>query len=248
MKTFYIILGILLVVLGGFWLLGSREAGDDTQNITTELTEYFAERMTTLGVRGGMMPIEGFDAGLLIGAFPGLIKADFQDVETFEGHYEIQAGELVFVRDQEQPISSAERTVSNEGYGTLLQNLSTRLDMTVNSESDIDAIIDTINISEIIETKIDQGASAYSITIVPQEVLEDSRCPIDVECIQAGTVRVKAVVESDTGSAEYIFEPFSTLTIDAIDVTLVQVAPMPESGVTIDQDTYAFVFEVVDRT
>jgi hypothetical protein len=44
--------------------------------------------------------------------------------------------------------------------------------------------------SEVFNLKIGEKAGNTNIVIQPTEILEDSRCPLDVQCIQAGTVRV----------------------------------------------------------
>lgn len=250
MKIFYVILGVLLIVLGGLWAIGSFGGSSESGIIGDAQALYFEEQLTTLGVADGLIPIEGFDAGLLIGEFPGLTEDDFINVETFEGHYELQGGELVFVRDQAEPISSAERTVSSEGYATLLENLSNRFEVEVKPNSDVDAIIARINISQTVSVKLGEDVSVYGITITPQEITEDSRCPIDVECIQAGRLVVKARVESNgETSAEYLFELFSApLKTEMAEISLVRVEPNPESGTELSDTDYTFYFRVVDRT
>lgn len=105
------------------------------------LAAYFRHAMFDAATAGGMIPIEGFDAGLLMGAFPGLVPEDFNGVEAFEGVYSVKNNEIVFTRTHSQPISSAERTVSESGYSTLLQNVVTRLNREVRKDSDINALV-----------------------------------------------------------------------------------------------------------
>lgn len=146
MKNF--IIGVVII---GFIALLYMWFNDNPQRVvsTTEIdiADYFQKSMFDKAVlkSGGMMPIEGYDSGLLLGAFPGLVEADFEGVETFEGHYEMQGQQLVFERDVEEPISTAERTVSDEGYETLLDNLTERLNIDPQTEEDIDDLIDQIS-------------------------------------------------------------------------------------------------------
>lgn len=246
MKIFYIILGVLLVLLGGLWAIGNFSGGDGN---TDKQVEYFGEQLTTLGVADGFIPIEGFDAGLLMGDFPGLTKNDFINVETLEGHYELQSGELVFVRDQAEPISSAERTVSTEGYGILLENLSSRFEIEVKSNGDVDEIISKINISQTVSAKIGEEVSVYDAKITPIEIVEDSRCPIDAECIQAGKLVVRARVESNgETSAEYLLELYAaSLKTEVAEISLVRAEPNPESEKELGDADYELYFRVVDR-
>lgn len=108
--------------------------------------EYFQNALFKKGTEDGLIPIEGFDADLLLGKFPGLVAADFDGVLAFEGRYRVENGDVVFVRTQAQPISSAERTVSREGYSVLLQNIITRLGLPLRKDSDIDALINVVSL------------------------------------------------------------------------------------------------------
>src|SRR3989344_1477054 len=98
-----------------------------------------------------------------------------------------------------------------------------------------------------IETRIDQGASALGVKVVPLEVLQDSRCPVDVECVWEGTVQVRALLSSGLGEAEQVFELNQPITTEAEVITLVEVFPAPESGRAILPNDYRFMFEVAKR-
>lgn len=101
--------------------------------------------------------------------------------------------------------------------------------------------------AERIETHIDQGAAALDVKVVPTELLEDSRCPTDAQCIQAGTVRVRAILESGLGEARQVFELGIPITTEAEEVTLVAVDPQPMVGSEIPLSQYRFVFEIKKR-
>jgi len=98
-----------------------------------------------------------------------------------------------------------------------------------------------------IETRIDEGASALGVKVVPLEVLEDSRCPVDVECIWAGTVRLRTLLSSGLGEAEQVFELRMPITTEAETVTLVEVSPAPYAGRAILANDYRFTFEIAKR-
>ncbi|KKW19959.1 MAG: hypothetical protein UY63_C0004G0044 [Parcubacteria group bacterium GW2011_GWA2_51_10] len=104
----------------------------------------------------------------------------------------------------------------------------------------------------LIETRIDQGASTLGIKIVPVEVLEDSRCPSDVQCIQAGTVRVRALVSNGETEGEnfasYTFVPGESLQIGDRVVSLLAVYPEPHAGEQIEENNYRFIFEIKRTT
>lgn len=113
--------------------------------LENNVSSYFMDRMITLGVEDVGQPIEGFDNNLLTMAFPGLVPADFDGVETVEGYYEVNGDEVVFIRNRTQPITSAERMISEQGYETLLENVSTRLNLSVTNEAEVDELIEEID-------------------------------------------------------------------------------------------------------
>lgn len=248
MKKTYIIFGAVLIVVLGFLFFGMEEKNEEeVATPDSELAEYFGERIFNLGTADGLIPIEGFDANLLMGEFPALKPGDFEGVEAFEGHYEVRGGEIAFVRENAQPVSSAERTVSTEGYGTLLENLADRLGIKVEDGEDVEEILSIINTREIIKARIDQRVSVEGHGITVHEVLEDSRCPIDVECIQAGTVRVRTTLESGLGTSEQVFELFTEITTETGSITLTRIEPQQVSGDPIEPEEYVFYFEVEKR-
>lgn len=85
------------------------------------------------------------------------------------------------------------------------------------------------------------------VQITPQSLLEDSRCPSDVVCVWAGTVRVRAQVESEQGVLEQIFVLNETVETEGGKITLLRVEPNTESTTNIDAGQYVFYFEVRAR-
>ena len=98
-----------------------------------------------------------------------------------------------------------------------------------------------------IEARINQSASSLGVKITPVEVIEDSRCPIDVQCIQAGTVRLRANIESNNATSVEIFTLGTIVTTDTEQITLVTVSPNPTAGVNIPPSSYVFTFEIMKR-
>lgn len=101
--------------------------------------------------------------------------------------------------------------------------------------------------SILLKTGVDDGASGLGVSIIPLEILEDSRCPIDVVCIQAGTVRVRALVESSGRSGEGVFTLGIVETRQNETITLVAVEPAPRAGVAIPPQNYRLTFGVEKR-
>ena len=78
--------------------------------------------------------------------------------------------------------------------------------------------------------------------VTPLELLEDSRCPAGVECVWAGTVRVRAAVQ-DSDRREVVAlalgEPHR---LRYMAVFLAEVKPPPATSPEIPKCDYRFVF------
>lgn len=94
---------------------------------------------------------------------------------------------------------------------------------------------------------ISVGSSvASAIKLTPQKVVEDSRCPAGVYCIQAGTVKVQvglsgAKVGAST-STSTVFTLSQPQTFGSSTITLVKVDPLKTQTRIADAD-YVFIFE-----
>lgn len=78
---------------------------------------------------------------------------------------------------------------------------------------------------------------------VPMKVLsivEDSRCPSDVNCIQAGRARISL----DVASSTFILEIGKTITAENLNITLDEVVPYPTSKQKIMDTDYRFSFTI----
>lgn len=110
-----------------------------------------------------------------------------------------------------------------------------------------DVILQEINKGKYIKTSLEKEVELLGVKITPLEILEDSRCPTDVECIWAGTVRLRATLEGGLGTADQTFELHKTITTEAEEVTLVNVSPSPKSDTEISNEEYIFEFKVSKR-
>lgn len=85
------------------------------------------------------------------------------------------------------------------------------------------------------------------LSIRVSSILEDSRCPVNANCIQAGTVRLLVRIRSAMGVSTNEFTEGTRITTEAEEVTLVSVEPENIAGrITSDED-YRFVFKVQKR-
>ncbi|OGZ42072.1 MAG: hypothetical protein A3C80_01490 [Candidatus Ryanbacteria bacterium RIFCSPHIGHO2_02_FULL_45_43] len=166
-KSHKILIGIfgILIVVG--FVLGAvvfmRDIQKPQNKILPEIVDRFRNELIARGVERDGHPIERFDALLLMRAFPGLREADFDSVETYEGEYAYDKEELKFQRNVSGSVSTIEKTVSNEGYETLLENLSKRLGMSVSS---MEAAIDLIDAIDIPSDLAGHIASKRDLVVV----------------------------------------------------------------------------------
>jgi hypothetical protein len=98
-----------------------------------------------------------------------------------------------------------------------------------------------------VETRIGKEVSGLGVRITPLAVIEDSRCPVDVMCIQAGTVRVRARLVSGLGEATQEFKLGQSITTEAERITLTEVFPQRMAGTSVRDSEYVFQFEIAKR-
>lgn len=91
---------------------------------------------------------------------------------------------------------------------------------------------------------LNETGESHGWSVTPTEVIEDSRCPSDVQCIQAGTVRVRLTIGGDP-KEEYELTLIEPLVIDGVRrITLLKVDPAPVSKVETKKSDYRFTFLV----
>lgn len=95
--------------------------------------------------------------------------------------------------------------------------------------------------------RLNELAAFRDISIRPLSIEEDSRCPNDVQCIQAGTVRVRVAVVSSAGSSESILKLGQVFTTEGKAILLENVLPVKNSKVLTTAADYRFVFNVVQQ-
>lgn len=98
------------------------------------------------------------------------------------------------------------------------------------------------------ETKTGVGVKSVwekdGVRVTPLEILEDSRCPEDVMCVQAGTVRLKAQVGvgTETAKTTELSLGAAVALSDGRTLTLHNVLPPSYSTVFLQAEEYRFDF------
>ena len=104
---------------------------------------------------------------------------------------------------------------------------------------------------ETIKINKQKKFSQSKITIKFVSLIEDSRCPIGVNCIQAGNARIK--VEISNGTNKEIFEINTTMGVKGASfggyaINLIELTPIPRNNVKINQNSYKAKFSIVRLT
>lgn len=100
----------------------------------------------------------------------------------------------------------------------------------------------------IVKINEQKTVSKTKLTIKFLELVEDSRCPTDVQCIQAGSARIKIEVKNGKSAAK-TFEINTGLKPESIayagyTITLTDLNPKPASNIRIDRNGYTATFTV----
>lgn len=115
----------------------------------SDLSGFFSDELQRAGVERVGMPIEGFSAFIYLEAFPGFEESDFDGVQSLEGIYKLEGDKLEYVRTAGDLVTSAEETISEEGYVTLLENFSMRVGIEIESEEDIAALLEKLREGDV---------------------------------------------------------------------------------------------------
>ncbi|MET0366341.1 MAG: hypothetical protein ABW169_16980 [Sphingobium sp.] len=89
------------------------------------------------------------------------------------------------------------------------------------------------------------GETAYvgGPMVRPDRLIEDSRCPVDVQCVRAGDVRVAVTVSGGDWKKEIELSLGKPVQVADGRLTLLSVAPQKRSGQEIAPDSYRFTFD-----
>ncbi len=85
--------------------------------------------------------------------------------------------------------------------------------------------------------------TALNLSISPRKVVSDSRCPIDVTCIWAGTVEVHTTLATQVANGEHVLALNEPKIFGGYTITLVDVTPAKTQG-ALPESSYRFTFEI----
>lgn len=127
----------------------------------------------------------------------------------------------------------------------------TSSDVATSTATSADETIDVVTPgSKEVTLALQEKASYNDIAIQPASIIEESRCPKSLTCIQAGRVRISLNILSLEGEhiLSKVLEEGAFFYAGSTKVTLVKVTPFPVDSVKIADKDYRFEFllEVVE--
>lgn len=90
------------------------------------------------------------------------------------------------------------------------------------------------------EVRLNETARLGALQVTPIAIAEESRCPLGVQCIQAGTVRIEASVVSPGSNRRSVLALGIPERIDGGWVSLVRACPLPVHGSRVRPRDYRF--------
>ncbi|PIR89316.1 MAG: hypothetical protein COU07_00240 [Candidatus Harrisonbacteria bacterium CG10_big_fil_rev_8_21_14_0_10_40_38] len=196
MKKYILIFVAIVAVIGIFAYSNSSKS---------DQSAFFKDELIKSGLERFGQPIEGFNAFIYLEAFPGFEEVDFDGVETLEGKMTFKDGTLTFERTADNPITSAESMISDEGYTTLMKNFSERIGVNVETEADVATLLEKLH-----ESNGEPNANGDDNTgILPfksgamGKVLLGPTCPVekdppDPNCADKGYATTIQVIEKNS--------------------------------------------------
>ncbi len=97
-------------------------------------------------------------------------------------------------------------------------------------------------------TVLEKKILTNGVYITPLEVIEDSRCPTDINCMWVGTVRVTVKLEIGTSSQISELSFSNSVIFLGKKISLVSIFPNRISTTTIPLSSYRFEFKVTGTT
>ena len=96
----------------------------------------------------------------------------------------------------------------------------------------------------LVSARLGERASAGGLRLTPLRIQEDSRCPADATCVQAGTLRLEARLESESVTAHRLLTLDQPISFAGRRVELVAGCPYPLASRPVPPAERRFVFAV----
>jgi hypothetical protein len=94
--------------------------------------------------------------------------------------------------------------------------------------------------TRVATARLGQRTTVGTVAVTPLRVVEDSRCPTGVQCIQAGTVRLAAGLRERGAGREAVLELGRAYRLTGGWLTLCAVRPYPGKAASVARAAYRF--------
>ena len=102
-----------------------------------------------------------------------------------------------------------------------------------------------VQIKDETTASLNQKILNKGISITPLEVVSDSRCPVDVQCIWAGEVSLKVKLQKDTIIKEATLKIGTPFRFEGNTISLTKVSPEKNTKKPFNKEEYSFTFVVI---
>lgn len=169
--------------------------------------------------------------------WPDHIKVDTV-IKNETGAYDVMGRIILKTSTEDAGIIPVSLTVANVDGSFLI----TRYEENPRAEEDVAT-------SATVIAALNESVSAQGVSITPVSIEEDSRCPTDVTCIQAGQVRLKVQTVDGMGTSTTSITLGATdpITTEVVSIWLTEVLPVKVSTNLIEDAEYRFTFRIDKR-
>ena len=97
-----------------------------------------------------------------------------------------------------------------------------------------------------VQVKHEKSFPKSKLSVKFVEMVEDSRCPVDTQCIWAGNAKIKIRVSKNGRSHDLTLDtngPNETVTAEGYSLKLVELTPSPRSNIRVNRNGYVATIE-----
>jgi len=183
--------------------------------------------------------------------FDGVINGcyDSEDIQMWDNYYSYK-GESIMELKRIELFNAIDENKLNEWISQSHENSNVWEYYYLKGESpDLNGLMyqcDELNTNESFTVGMNQSVFYDGYEIMFSEVVEDSRCPIDVTCIWEGRVSIKLDVRNEKKIQEIILTmgERATSNFDLYGVDLIEVSPYPISTRNISVEEYSATINI----
>lgn len=98
-----------------------------------------------------------------------------------------------------------------------------------------------------VQVNHEKRAAKSRLSVRFVEMVEDSRCPTDANCVWAGNAKIKIRVSKNGRSQDLTLDTngqHSTATVEGYSIKLVSLTPQPRSNIRINRNGYVATFSI----